>query len=210
MAWSLTIVHQKLWLCNSFPLCVCVGVFNLPRGRHSYSPSWSWQLSVVGLQLVLWHWIRPPLWHIHSCLQPSKYQLSPTWQTNSVIIHTITKKVIETSLFMLHCLNSGMDVVCFHLQGDKFHWAPYSHSLSETHTCHCWGWSLGYTYNPPHTHPHSQEVRPHPDTFLDMNSHTESRSCWEGRPGLEGAREGGVDDGQIKGWIQRGRHRKQE
>lgn len=102
-----------------------------------------------------------------------------------------------------------------HLQGDRIHWCPHSHSLSGPHTCRCWGWSLDYTHNPPHTHPDSRAVQPHPDTSLDTNSHTESRSCWEDRPGLHrgtegwmnGLGRGGRKEGRVETRINKRRSR---
>lgn len=86
-----------------------------------------------------------------------------------------------------------------HLQGDRIHCCPHSHSLSVPHTCRRWGWSPGYTHNPPHRRPHSQVVRQHPDTSLDTNSHTKSKSCWEDRTGLHGETEAKQTKGGQEG-----------
>lgn len=71
-------------------------------------------------------------------------------------------------------------------QGNRIHWCPHNHILWGPRTCHCWGWSLGYTCNPPHIRPHTRVGRPYPCTFLDRNSRTKSRSCWQDSPRLRG------------------------
>lgn len=126
-------------------------------------------------------------------------QIIPKLFNTVILFYNLTQTSWKSEYCVFFCLGWMEWDWWHHLQDDRIHWCPRSHSLSVPHTCCHWGWSPGCTHIPPHRRPHSQAVQQHPDMSLDTNSHTKSKSCWEDRTGLHGETEAKQTKGGQEG-----------